>query len=257
MRIWSPSRAASPGARFAQRPHEPGAAPPVAALPALLLHRVRRRPVRRSPRARLRLATATRRSSSSSCCSSRRRSAASSPASGSPATSSAASRRLLLASPNRSGIVARLRARGARALGRSRRPCSPRSRSSPGWRSAATRSTSSASTRSRCSSTSRALLLGRGRRDAPPDDPGRADDADARLPRCSSSRRSTCRSTLLDGWIHAVATLNPITYVLEAGRSLISGAPSEVALAFGLAFGLIAAFGFWGLRGLRRAEAAG
>jgi ABC-2 type transport system permease protein len=62
---------------------------------------------------------------------------------------------------------------------------------------------------------------------------------------------------LLSGWIETVATLNPITYVLEAGRSLMSGAPSDVALAFGLALALIAAFGFWGLRGLRRAEAAG
>ena len=33
---------------------------------------------------------------------------------------------------------------------------------------------------------------------------------------------------LLSGWIEAVATVNPITYVLEAGRSLISGAPTEV-----------------------------
>ena len=62
---------------------------------------------------------------------------------------------------------------------------------------------------------------------------------------------------LLSGWIETVATLNPITYVLEAGRSLMSGSPSDVGLAFGLAFALIAGFGFWGLRGLRRAEAAG
>jgi ABC-type multidrug transport system permease subunit len=62
---------------------------------------------------------------------------------------------------------------------------------------------------------------------------------------------------LLNGWIESVATVNPITYVLEAGRSLISGAPTEVGLAFGLGFGLIAAFAVWGVRGLRRAEAAG
>ena len=44
---------------------------------------------------------------------------------------------------------------------------------------------------------------------------------------------------LLSGWIETVATLNPITYVLEAGRSLIAGDPTEVALAFGVAFALV------------------
>ena len=62
---------------------------------------------------------------------------------------------------------------------------------------------------------------------------------------------------LLSGWIEVVATVNPVTHVLEAGRSLISGAPTDVALAFAFALALIAAFAVWGLRGLRRAEAAG
>ena len=62
---------------------------------------------------------------------------------------------------------------------------------------------------------------------------------------------------LLAGWIETVAKLDPVTYVLEAGRSLLSGAPTEVGLAFGLALCLIASFAVWGLRGLRRAEAAG
>ena len=62
---------------------------------------------------------------------------------------------------------------------------------------------------------------------------------------------------LLSGWIEVAATANPITYVMEAGRSLISGAPTEVGLAFAIAFALIAAFGVWALRGLRSAEAAG
>jgi ABC-2 type transport system permease protein len=62
---------------------------------------------------------------------------------------------------------------------------------------------------------------------------------------------------LLTGWIEVVATLNPVTYVLEAVRSLISGDPTHVALAFGLALGLALAFGVWALRGLRSAEAAG
>ena len=62
---------------------------------------------------------------------------------------------------------------------------------------------------------------------------------------------------LLTGWIEAVARFNPVTYVLEAGRGLMSGAPTEVALAFGLTFALIAFFAVWAVRGLRRAEAAG
>ena len=62
---------------------------------------------------------------------------------------------------------------------------------------------------------------------------------------------------LLSGWIETVATLNPITYVLEAGRSLLSGTPTEVALAFALGLSLVAVFALWAVRGLRRAEAAG
>jgi ABC-2 type transport system permease protein len=63
--------------------------------------------------------------------------------------------------------------------------------------------------------------------------------------------------SLLEGWIHALATVNPLTRVLEAGRGLISGSPTEVAVAFGVAVGLAAALSFWALRGLRNAEAAG
>jgi ABC-2 type transport system permease protein len=62
---------------------------------------------------------------------------------------------------------------------------------------------------------------------------------------------------LLRGWIHAVATANPITRLLEACRSLLAGTPTEVGIAFGVAFGLIALFSLWALRGLRRAEAIG
>ena len=62
---------------------------------------------------------------------------------------------------------------------------------------------------------------------------------------------------LLTGAMHAVAVLNPITYVLEAGRSLISGQPEEILLAFLLAAALAGALSFWAFRGLRRAEAAG
>lgn len=62
---------------------------------------------------------------------------------------------------------------------------------------------------------------------------------------------------LLSGWIEGVATLNPLTYVLEAVRSLLAGDEVHVMLAFGIAVGLIGFFGAWALRGLRKAEAAG
>jgi len=63
--------------------------------------------------------------------------------------------------------------------------------------------------------------------------------------------------SLLQGWIHALATVNPLTRVLETGRGFISGEPTEVAAAFGLALALGLLFAFWALRGLRKAEAAG
>ncbi len=62
---------------------------------------------------------------------------------------------------------------------------------------------------------------------------------------------------LLRGWIHGVARLNPVTYLLETGRGFLAGDAPHVALAFGLALALAAAFSLWAFRGLRRAEAAG
>ena len=62
---------------------------------------------------------------------------------------------------------------------------------------------------------------------------------------------------LLHGWIEQTARINPITWILEAGRSLMAGDPVEVGTAFLTAAGLIAFFGVWAFRGLRRAEAAG
>src|SRR6202035_1040555 len=37
--------------------------------------------------------------------------------------------------------------------------------------------------------------------------------------------------TLLQGWIHGVAVVNPLTRVLEAGRSFVAGSPAQVAAA--------------------------
>jgi len=62
---------------------------------------------------------------------------------------------------------------------------------------------------------------------------------------------------LLSGWIHAVATVNPATYVLAAVRGLLAGEGTHVGLAFGLVAALLAGLGVFGLRGLRKAEAAG
>jgi len=62
---------------------------------------------------------------------------------------------------------------------------------------------------------------------------------------------------LLQGWIHDVARVNPITRMLEAGRGLLAGTPTEVGLAFGVAVALVLAFSLWALRGLRSAEQAG
>jgi ABC-2 type transport system permease protein len=62
---------------------------------------------------------------------------------------------------------------------------------------------------------------------------------------------------LLSGWIEAVATVNPLTYVLEAVRSMLAGDEVHVAAAFIIAVGLVALFTTWSLGGLRKAEAAG
>jgi ABC-2 type transport system permease protein len=62
---------------------------------------------------------------------------------------------------------------------------------------------------------------------------------------------------LLQGWIHAVATGNPITQLLEANRGLLAGQPSHVGVAYLVAAGLIAFLGMWALFNLRHAEAKG
>ncbi|MGZ8783712.1 MAG: ABC transporter permease [Gaiellaceae bacterium] len=62
---------------------------------------------------------------------------------------------------------------------------------------------------------------------------------------------------LLEGWIEVTAKLNPLTYVLEAERSMLAGDEVYIALAFGVAVALVLGFSLWALRGLRSAEAAG
>ena len=63
--------------------------------------------------------------------------------------------------------------------------------------------------------------------------------------------------SLLEGWIHVVATANPVTRVLESGRGFVAGAPTEVGIAYGAALALAVGFSVWAWRGLRKAEAAG
>jgi ABC-2 type transport system permease protein len=62
---------------------------------------------------------------------------------------------------------------------------------------------------------------------------------------------------LLEGWIETVASLNPITYLLETGRGFVAGDAPHVLGAFALAIGLGVAFWTWAFYGLRNAEAAG
>jgi ABC-2 type transport system permease protein len=62
---------------------------------------------------------------------------------------------------------------------------------------------------------------------------------------------------LLSGWIHALASVNPVTALLESGRGFISGEPTQMAAAFAIAAVLPILFALWARGGLRRAEAAG
>ena len=62
---------------------------------------------------------------------------------------------------------------------------------------------------------------------------------------------------LIEGWVHTVSGVNPMTATLEAGRNLVIGAPAETLLALGVVAGLIAVMLNWARTGLRRAEAAG
>jgi ABC-type multidrug transport system permease subunit len=63
--------------------------------------------------------------------------------------------------------------------------------------------------------------------------------------------------SLLQGWIHTVAVVNPLTRVIESGRGFVAAEPTEVAAAFFAALALAGGFFVWAVRGLRKAEAAG
>jgi ABC-2 type transport system permease protein len=62
---------------------------------------------------------------------------------------------------------------------------------------------------------------------------------------------------LLTGWISIIASVNPFTFVVEAGRGFISGEPSYSILAFGVGVWVVFLLVPWALFGLRRAEKSG
>jgi ABC-2 type transport system permease protein len=62
---------------------------------------------------------------------------------------------------------------------------------------------------------------------------------------------------LLEGWMKLIASVNPVTVLLEAGRGFVSGEHANSLAAFGVGLALVSAFMLWALRGLRSAEAAG
>jgi ABC-2 type transport system permease protein len=62
---------------------------------------------------------------------------------------------------------------------------------------------------------------------------------------------------LLQGWIEGVASVNPVTYLLETGRGFIAGDAPHVVGAFALAIAMGVVFWMWAFLGLRKAEAVG
>ncbi len=62
---------------------------------------------------------------------------------------------------------------------------------------------------------------------------------------------------LLGGWVHAVSGLDPATHVMETGRALLAGQPTDFLAALAIAVGMVAALLVFAVRGLRSAEAAG
>jgi len=59
---------------------------------------------------------------------------------------------------------------------------------------------------------------------------------------------------LLEGWIHGIASWNPMTAIMDSSRGFIDGHPDQSLLAFGCAAALVALLAVWGLTGLRKAE---
>jgi ABC-type multidrug transport system permease subunit len=62
---------------------------------------------------------------------------------------------------------------------------------------------------------------------------------------------------LLGGWVHSVSGFDPATHIMEAGRDLIAGQPSDFFAALAIGLGMVALLAVFAVRGLRSAEAAG
>jgi ABC-2 type transport system permease protein len=62
---------------------------------------------------------------------------------------------------------------------------------------------------------------------------------------------------LLTGWVKAVASVNPFTAILEAGRGFLAGDPVKAGLAFAGAAALFLILSVWSRTGMRAAERAG
>jgi ABC-2 type transport system permease protein len=62
---------------------------------------------------------------------------------------------------------------------------------------------------------------------------------------------------LVAGWVHDVATVNPVTAMLESARGFISGEPDKVAITAACLAGMFALTVVWARGGVRSAERAG
>jgi ABC-type polysaccharide/polyol phosphate export permease len=60
----------------------------------------------------------------------------------------------------------------------------------------------------------------------------------------------------LGGWLETVASVNPLTALLEAGRGFLAGDPVSVAVSFVAGFGLVIAACVWAMLGMRKAAQA-
>jgi ABC-2 type transport system permease protein len=61
---------------------------------------------------------------------------------------------------------------------------------------------------------------------------------------------------LITGWVHAAATVNPMTLILTTERGFVAGDPVHVAITFIVAFGLVGGALLWARGGLHSAEQA-
>jgi ABC-2 type transport system permease protein len=63
--------------------------------------------------------------------------------------------------------------------------------------------------------------------------------------------------SLVGSWVHTVASVNPMTALLEADRSLLAGTAVKALLVLGVLGALAVLLVTWSIRGMRKAEAAG